>query len=197
MSFNEPIIYVRDANISQNQHSGILEAKQIDNYLKQIDELISKIEIRNEINARQDSRKHSNYNMKNIQLTTLSGIKKMNDDISQLESIIKNLPKKTQFRTISENEKKSQLGRLGILKSIFLQKSILLQQHLLFSYCIFSSGNKLIIMHSGNYVTDFTKYTTINNIQIFKNLIDIPQLFGEFRRIKNLCTEILEERLKQ
>ena len=50
MSFNEPIIYVRVANIMQNQHGETLTAKQIDNYLKQIDELISKINTRN--NAR-------------------------------------------------------------------------------------------------------------------------------------------------
>ena len=281
MSFNEPIIYVRDANIIQQQRGGTLSIEKIDNYLKQIDELISKIEIRNMINNNKDLRKYTKYNMKNINLTTISGIKKMNDDISQLETIIINLPKKTQFRVISNNEKKSQLERLNELKIILLQQKLkinfpqlqnqqfsikLLQQqlqqqqlqqqnqlnqpeqvkvrrsirannnslqesrrelqqqqlqqklihfpqlqnqtlsieqlerHFLFDYCIFSSGSKLKIMFNGTatYVTDFEKtiFPTILT-EIFKNLIDIPQQFGEFRRIKNVCTEILEERKEQ
>jgi hypothetical protein len=236
MSFNEPIIYVKVANIPQNQRGGTLTVEQIDNYLKQIDELISKIQIRNIINANKDSRKYLKYNMNHIKLTATSGIKKINDDISQLESIIINLPKKTQFRIISENEKKLQLERLNELKSILLQQKLkinfpqlqnqqfsikLLQQQLQqeqlqsklqqqlqqeqlqselqqqlqqkqlnFDYCIFSSGSKLKIMfYDKNEVQDFilmgTNLISIP-IQIFNNLIDIPRLFGEFRRIRDI-----------
>lgn len=128
MSFNEPIIYVRVANIVQNQRDGTLTADQIDNYLKQIDELISKIETRNRINANQDTRKYLKFSKENIELTALSGIKKMNDDISKLEYNIMSYVLPLPQRIISNEDKQSQIIRLNKLKIILLEKKLQLQQ---------------------------------------------------------------------
>jgi len=121
MSLNEPIIYVRKITINrQNQRGGNMI---IDNYLTIIDELIHKINIRNNINSKNKG-KYLSLSTNNIALTTPSGIKKMNDNISNLEQEII-LKKKSEYtRTI---EKKSQLGRLRELKIVLLQRKLELQ----------------------------------------------------------------------
>ena len=122
MSLNEPIIYVRKITINRrNQRGGNMTIGQIDNYLIMVEQLISKINIRNKINKRN----LFSLNMKNIALTTPSGIKKMNDDISKLEQEII-LKKKSEFNL--RIEKNSQLGRLNELKIVLLQRKLELQE---------------------------------------------------------------------
>jgi len=125
MSVNEPVIYIRVLVIGKNQRGGLLTVEQINNYLEEIDGLIQKIKIRN---TPMDSRSVLSRSMNNIKLPTVSGIKKIDDDISLLEYyIIGNVLPNPQ-RIISKEDKELQIIRLNKLKIILLEKKLQLQQ---------------------------------------------------------------------
>ena len=210
MSFNEPIIYVRVANIPQNQRGGTPTAQQIQANINRLKLELNSLKthqsyIKKLVNSQIVLKPQQNvgYKLRSNVLNKHNQNRKLlielNSEITKIENEIQNIQTRQQqqlqlqpqqfrrsIRTNNNNRK--------ILQE--LQKE-LQQQQLHFDYCIFSSGNKLKIRsYNTNNVQEFSLmgFNLISiPIQIFKNLIDIPQLFGEFRRIR----EISDRRIQQ
>jgi hypothetical protein len=79
------------------------------------------------------------------------------------------------------------------------EKLKLLQaQKLHFDYCIFSSGyNQLKIMSYSNYIQDFILSNMKFRIEkeILQNLVDIPNEFGRFKRIKDISRMRINQKI--
>lgn len=220
MSVNEPVIYVRVPVIGEIQRRGTLTVEQIDNYLKKINELIQKIEIRNKlVNPRNFLRSKS---MNNIALKTQSGIKKINDDISLLERNIMDYELPNPQRIISKKDKELQIIRLNELKIIILEQKLQLQQiqpqqqfrlneqtqqikqlerqlknqepH--FDYCIYTNPTdrkNLMIKHSGiTQSSHFSEsFNDVNIINVCYILLSIPVEFVRLERVRRIANAIV------
>ena len=199
MSFNEPIIYVRVVNIPQNQRGGTNMIKQIQAQINSLNIYLNKLKKgqlyfnqlvnkQNELNPIRTIKFQFQQSVLNQEKKNRELLNNLNNEITKIETEIITLQQQQQQQLQQQQQQQ------------FQQKQPQLQQQkpLQFDYCIFSSGNKLKIMSNNNPndVKDFIlmRNNLISiNIQILQNLMDIPRLFGEFRRIKNVCKEILEE----
>lgn len=219
MSVNEPVIYVRVPVIGEIQRGGTLTVEQIDNYLKEINELIKKIEIRNTLWS---SRNFLGSSMNNIKLKTPSEIKKINDDISLLERNIMGYVLPNPQRIISKQDKELQIIRLNELKIIILEQKLQLQQiqpqqqfrlneqtqqikqlerqlknqepH--FDYCIYTNPTNrkelMIKPHSGTQSFYFYEELNDDNIKnVCYILLSIPVEFVRLERVRRIANAIV------
>ena len=200
MSFNEPIIYVRVVNIPQNQLGGTNMIKQIQAQINSLNQDLNKLK-KGQLYFQQLVNKQNVLNpmrtigfqfpqlVLNQEKQNREFLNNLNNEITKIETEIKTLQQLQQQQLQQQQQQQLQ------------QKQPQLQQQkpLQFDYCIYSSGNQLKIMSNNSYnIQDFMRNNLISiNIQILQNLMDIPRLFGEFRRIKNVCKEILEEQQEQ
>ncbi len=227
MSFNEPIIYVRDANISKNQHGGTLTAQQIQAKINRLKTDLNSLKthqsyIKKLVNNQKVLKSQQNVgyklpnNVLNKQKQNRKLLIELNSEITEIENEIQtiqtlqqqqlqtqiNQPEQVKVRrSIGANNNSLQEFRRELqqqqqqLQQQQLQQQ-LQQQQLHFDYCIFSSGNKLKIMsYNLNNTLDFSldsnNYIYMPDEKIFKNLIDIPPEFGEFRRIRQIAHFLL------
>ena len=200
MSFNEPIIYVRVVNIPQNQLGGTNMIKQIQAQINSLNQDLNKLK-KGQLYFQQLVNKQNVLNpmrtigfqfpqlVLNQEKQNREFLNNLNNEITKIETEIKTLQQLQQQQLQQQQQQQLQ------------QKQPQLQQQkpLQFDYCIYSSGTQLKIMSNNSYnIQDFMRNNLISiNIQILQNLMDIPRLFGEFRRIKNVCKEILEEQQEQ
>jgi len=194
MSVNEPIIYVRVPIIPKIENGGMqTKITEIDNYLHQIDILINKINIRNNIGL--------TTSMNNMKLVTETGIKKMNNHILQLERSLKkesNIPngKETQLIRLNELKIFLQQQKLQILQPHQLQNQFSFQQQIKNQ---FSFQQQLEQKHFRQQLEQLHLQQQLKELQFQKNQTQIKprNQNQQFQQIKNRSKLQEEQRAEQ
>jgi hypothetical protein len=161
MSVNEPIIYVRQSELQLQQQQLQLQQQQLQQQQLQQQQL-------QQLQLQQLQLQQQQLQQQQLQL--------QQQQPQQLEQHIK----QTRF------EEQQQLQQLQLQQQ---QLQLQQQQPLHFDNCIFSSGyNQLKIMSYSNYIQDFILSNMKFRIEkeILQNLVDIPNEFGRFKRIKDI-----------
>ncbi len=156
MSVNEPIIYVRQSVLQLQQQQLQLELQLQQLQLQQLQLQQQQLQLQQQQLQQQQPLQYEQH-------------------IKQIR-----FQEQLQFQQLQLQQLKQQQQQLQLQQ----------QQPLHFDYCIYSLGyNQLKIMSYDNVNNDFTLYNrdliSIKK-EIFFNLVDIPEKFGRFKRIKDI-----------